>query len=137
LYRVADSGARSGPGRRARRERAYTSSRIRSPRTERDLLTVGLAPEERLGELRGLIEGHLGRQRELEGIDHALHDHRARCRQRLLEHAPAVGGVLDREASSPARPGEQGEVHRLQLAPILGIAEKHDLLPFDLAERDG
>src|SRR5437762_2928206 len=91
---------------------------------ERDFLTVGLAPEERFGELRRLIQGHLGWKRRLERIDHALYDHRAWRRQRFLEHAAAVGRVVDRESGGAAGPREQREVHRLQLAAVLGIAEE-------------
>src|SRR5262244_925376 len=77
---------------------------------ERDFLTVGLAPEERLRELRRLIQGDLGGKRRLERIDHALHDHRTGGRERLLDHAAAVRGVLDREARSAARPREEGKI---------------------------
>src|SRR4029450_8048863 len=91
---------------------------------ERDFLTVGLAPEERFGELRRLIQGHLGRKRRLERIDPTLHDHRTRRRQRFLEYAAAVDRVVDRESGGAADPREQREVHRLRLSAAAARAQR-------------
>lgn len=46
--------------------------------------------------------------RRLEGIDDGLHHHRARRAQRLVEHRPALRGVVDAQAVAPRARATRG-----------------------------
>src|SRR5262245_52357268 len=86
---------------------------------ERDFLAVGLAPEERLGKLRRLIQGDLGRKRRIEGPA-AVSPMRARfpqvtcrlgaCAKRRVEgteNASAPRERVQRASAGSSRGGER------------------------------
>src|SRR5215475_6849747 len=99
-----------------------------------DLGAVRFAPQQRLRELLCLAYGYFRWHRRLVRIDDRFHEHRSRCVQDLLDHAPAVVRIIHRQASSTARLREQREIDGLQVACIFGITEKHHLLPLDLSQ---
>jgi hypothetical protein len=76
----------------------------------------------------------LGWHRRHEGVDDGLDDNGPGRGQGALEGRSTIRGILDGEAGAPAGLSERGEVDRVQLAPVLGVAEEHHLLPLDLSE---
>ncbi len=61
---------------------------------ERDLFSVRLAARQRFCKVYGLLCFHFRRQRRFEGIDHRLHDRRARDIQKFIQNVPALGRTL-------------------------------------------
>src|SRR6266850_6262953 len=102
---------------------------------QRDLLAVGLATDQRLRKMRQLLERDLGGHRRLEGIHDPLHNDRPGCGEGGVEGGATLGWILDGDAIAAAGLREKGEVDRVQVAAIFGIAQEDHLLPLYLAQR--
>src|SRR5882724_11480503 len=102
---------------------------------QRDLLAVGLATDQRLRKMRQLLERDLGGHRRLEGIHDPLHNDRPGCGEGGGEGGATLGWILDGDAIAAAGLREKGEVDRVQVAAIFGIAQEDHLLPLYLAQR--
>src|SRR5207248_700145 len=95
---------------------------------------VGLAAGQRLGEVQRLLGVDFAGHGRLERIDDGLDDGGAGRGESIVEHAAAIGGIVDGESGAAAGVGEGGEVNGIKLASVFRIAEKNHLLPLDLAE---
>src|SRR5579884_53417 len=98
------------------------------------LAAVGLAPQQRLGEVLRLLQADLGRHRRLVWVYDDFHDGRPAGSNRLLQRWPNLLGLFHGQAQPAARLRVLGKINRMQVYAVFRIAEKDDLLPLDLAE---
>src|SRR5438128_112788 len=74
------------------------------------------------------------RHLRFERIDNRFHQDGALGAECAIQNGSAICRVVNREARAAAGMREHRKIDRLQVASILGIAEKHHLLPFDHPE---
>src|SRR5688572_29355322 len=85
--------------------------------------------------MQRLLDRNLWRHWRLKRVDDHLDHTRFAGRQRFFKNRPDVAGLLDRESETSTGFGKLGEIDLMKLTAVFRIAEEHDLLPFDLAER--
>src|SRR6266576_1380123 len=101
---------------------------------QRDLLSVGLSPCQRFGEVQCLLGLDLGGHGRFEGIHRGLQNCGTGSGKKLFHGPAAFAWIFQAESDAAARMSERSEVDGMKINPILGIAQENHLLPLDLSE---